>query len=413
MRIAMISWESMHSIPVGGLAAHVTSLAEALAHGGDDVHVFTRMGAGQARYAFIAGVHYHRCPFDPNTDFLTYVARMGAATATRVIEAESFYGQPFDVVHGHDWLAVPAMDRLRGDIRATLVLTLHSTEYGRCGNRLVEGPSRSVRDLEWLGAYLAARVVCVSRALADEVRGLYGVPEAKVDVVYNGVDPSRFDEEVDVNSVRKTYGIEREDPVVLFVGRLTWQKGPDLLLDAAPEVLRHVPGARFLFVGDGDMRSTLEGRAGEAGLFRSVRFLGARAGRELVGLFRSADVVCVPSRNEPFGIVVLEAWSARQPVVVTTHGGPREFVRDQETGWVVDPGRASLGWALGAALLDDVNAGRIAANGRAEAETRFSWHAVANQARAVYHSARGTVPPGDGGAESDAATCGETESTSR
>jgi glycosyltransferase involved in cell wall biosynthesis len=101
----------------------------------------------------------------------------------------------------------------------------------------------------------------------------------------------------------------------------------------------------------------------------------------------------VPSRNEPFGIVVLEAWSARQPVVVTTHGGPREFVRDQETGWVVDPGSASLGWALGAALLDDVNACRIAANGRVEAETRFAWSSVARQVRAIYASTMpGEVP---------------------
>lgn len=394
MRIAMISWESMHSIPVGGLAAHVTSLAEALARIGDDVHVFTRMGDGQSRYDVIGGVHHHRCPFDPRADFLTYVDRMGDAFAARVAEAESFYGRPFDVVHGHDWLAVPAMNRLRGVVAAAQVLTLHSTEYGRCGNRIFDGPSRAIRDLEWLGAFNAASVMCVSRALAEEVRGLYGVPADKLSVVYNGVDAARFDQEVDVDEVRRSCGVERADPVVLFVGRLTWQKGPDLLLDAAPEVLRHVPTARFLFVGDGDMRSSLEGRAGEAGLFRSVRFLGTRGGSDLVGLFRSADVVCVPSRNEPFGIVVLEAWSARQPVVVTSHGGPREFVRDQETGWVVDPGRASLGWALGAALLDDVNAGRIAANGRVEAETRFAWSSVARQVRAIYASTLGSSAPG-------------------
>jgi glycosyltransferase involved in cell wall biosynthesis len=399
MRIAMISWESMHSIPVGGLAAHVTYLAESLARAGDDVHVFTRMGEGQSRYDVIGGVHHHRCPFDPRADFLTYVDRMGATFAARVAEAESFYGRPFDVVHGHDWLAVPAMIRLRGLVAAPQVLTLHSTEFGRCGSRIVDGPSRMIRDLEWLGAFHASRVICVSRALAEEVRGLYGVPADKLSVVYNGVDAARFDQEVDVDEIRRSCGVDRTDPVVLFVGRLTWQKGPDLLLEAVPQVLRHVPRARFLFVGDGDMRSSLEGRAGEAGLFRSVRFLGTRAGSDLVGLFRSADVVCVPSRNEPFGIVVLEAWSARQPVVVTTHGGPREFVRDQETGWVVDPGRASLGWALGAALLDDVNAGRIASNGRVEAETRFAWSSVARQVRSIYAS---TVV-GEGSASAEAA----------
>ena len=86
MRIAMISWESMYSIPVGGLAAHVTSLAEALARIGDDVHVFTRMGDGQSRYDVIGGVHHHRCPFDPRADFLTYVDRMGDAFAVEVVD---------------------------------------------------------------------------------------------------------------------------------------------------------------------------------------------------------------------------------------------------------------------------------------------------------------------------------------
>lgn len=166
------------------------------------------------------------------------------------------------------------------------------------------------------------------------------------------------------------------EPLVLFVGRMTWQKRPDLLLGAVPDVLRHRPDARFAFVGDGDMRSALEGQAGAAGLFHTVRFLGARAGSELVGLFKSADVVCVPSRNEPFGIVVLERWSATQPVVVTANGGPREFVKDQETGWVVEPDRHALGWGIGAALDDRANARRIAANGRREAETRFSWDSV-------------------------------------
>jgi glycosyltransferase involved in cell wall biosynthesis len=227
----------------------------------------------------------------------------------------------------------------------------------------------------------------VSRALAEEVERIYGPPPGKVTVVYNGIDPHRFDAVVDVPGVRRSFGVGPADPIVLFVGRMTWQKGPDLLLRAIPEVLRHRPTARFVFVGDGDMRSALEGQASAAGLFNSVRFLGARHGQDLVQLFKSADVVCVPSRNEPFGIVVLEAWSATQPVVVTSSGGPREFVRDQETGWVVDPNRDSLGWALGAALADEANADRIAANGRHEAETRFSWDAIGAEVENAYSPA--------------------------
>jgi glycosyltransferase involved in cell wall biosynthesis len=383
----MLSWESLHSIPVGGLSAHVTELADALQRRGHEVHVFTRMGQDQPRYSCIGSVHYHRCPFDPHADFMTYVGRMGDAMFERVRAAEDFYGQPFDVVHGHDWLAVPALGRVKRELGRRITFTIHSTEYGRCGNQFCDGRARTIRDTEWYGTYLADRVVCVSRALADEVQRIYSTPAEKVAVIYNGIDPHRFDGEVDAAGVRRSFGIGEEDPLVLFVGRLTWQKGPDLLLGAIPEVLRHRPETRFVFVGDGDMRPALEGQASAAGLFNSVRFLGTRNGDELVRLFKSADAVCVPSRNEPFGIVVLEAWSATQPVIVTCNGGPREFVRDQETGWVVDPNRQSLGWALGTALVDQSNARRIAANGRHEAETRFSWDAIGAGMEQVYASA--------------------------
>lgn len=383
-RVAMLSWESMHSIPVGGLAAHVTELASALQRRGDDVHVFTRMGGGQPRYSCIGGVHYHRCPFDPNADFMTYVGRMGDAIFDRLRAAEDFYGQPFDIVHGHDWLAVPALGRVKRELGRPITFTMHSTEYGRCGNEMREGAARVIRDMEWYGTYMADRVICVSRTLAEEVQRIYTTPSDKVSVVYNGVDASRFDGAVDTAAVRRSMGVGETDPLVLFVGRMTWQKGPDLLMGAIPEVRRHRGDAKFVFVSDGDMRSSLEGQAGEAGLHNAVRFTGTRGGADLVGLFKSADVVCVPSRNEPFGIVVLEAWSATRPVVVTCNGGPREFVRDQETGWVVEPNKQSLGWALGTALADTDNADRIGANGRQEAETRFSWDAIGEEMDSVY-----------------------------
>lgn len=386
-RIAMMSWESLHSIPVGGLAAHVSELAGALHKRGDEVHVFTRMGHAQSRYDCIGGVHYHRCPFDGNTDFMSYVHRMNDAMFARVRAAEEFYGSEFDIVHGHDWMAVHALERVKRELGRRVMFTVHSTEFGRCGNQLFDGRSRTIRDIEWLGTSLADRVVCVSRALAAEVQRIYSTPAEKVSVVYNGVDAHRFDADVDRAAARIAIGVGENDPLVLFVGRMTWQKGPDLLLGAIPDVLRHRSDARFAFVGDGDMRSALEAQAGAAGLIDSVRFLGARAGSELVGLFKSADVVCVPSRNEPFGIVVLEGWSATQPVVVTSSGGPREFVTDQETGWVVEPDRHALEWGISAALNDRANARRIAANGRREAETRFSWDGISADMEGVYAAA--------------------------
>src|SRR5690606_35510226 len=132
----------------------------------------------------------------------------------------------------------------------------------------------------------------------------------KLAVLYNGVNVGRFDTEVDTTSVRAKIGIASGDPLVLYVGRLAWQKGPDLLLGAARSLYDHYPDAKVLFVGDGDMRPALEASAMSRLLFKSVRFLGHRNGSALVDLFKSADVICVPSRNDPFGIVVLETWGA-------------------------------------------------------------------------------------------------------
>jgi len=137
------------------------------------------------------------------------------------------------------------------------------------------------------------------------------------------------------------------------------------------------------------MRPALQGRAADLGLFRSVRFTGPRRGQELVGLFKSADMVCIPSRNEPFGIVVLEAWSASRPVVVTRNGGPLEFVRDQETGFSVHADSESIGWGLGLALSDHERARQIGRNARREVETRFSWGAIAGQTEGVYQAVSG------------------------
>jgi glycosyltransferase involved in cell wall biosynthesis len=388
LRIAILSWESLHSIAVGGLAAHVTGLSETLHRLGHEVHVFTRMGPGQLRYDCINGVHYHRCPFEHQSEFLSYVSRMCEAFVARFRAAEDFYGRPFDIVHGHDWLASEALERIKHQLHRPIVLTIHSTEYGRCGNAFIDGLSRRIRDLEYQATAVADGLICVSKALAKEVEKIYRAPAEKISVLYNGIDLARFDAPVDAPSTRARIGIASDDPLVLFVGRLAWQKGPDLLISAAPHLLDYCSDAKVVFVGDGEMRPALERAAMEARLFNVVRFLGYRNGTELVELFKSADVICVPSRNEPFGIVVLEAWGATKPVVVTPNGGPSEFVRDQETGLIVRLNEESIAWGLGTALADADNATRIARNGRHEAETHFSWDSIADGTLELYHSLR-------------------------
>src|ERR1700746_1090287 len=139
MKIALLSWESLHSIPVGGVAAHFTELAAALERKGHEVQVFTRMGLGQSHYQLIEGVHYHRCPFALNPNFIDEINNMCRSFVHYVFEAENF-SRPFDIVHAHDWLGANALIWIHHGRGRRGILTIHSTEYGRCGNIFHNGP---------------------------------------------------------------------------------------------------------------------------------------------------------------------------------------------------------------------------------------------------------------------------------
>jgi glycosyltransferase involved in cell wall biosynthesis len=387
MRIALLSWESLHSVYVGGIANHVSELAAALARSGHDVHLFTRLGqAQQRRYERIDAVHYHRCGFMPRANFVENIKAMCQAFGEAVLQTEDF-GGAFDVIHAHDWLTVPAMEWLNEARGSRSVLTMHSTEYGRCGNQLHEGDSARIRAIEATGIAKADRVVTVSKALGDEIQRLYGVPDDKIEVVYNGVRCHQFDGGSDPAEVRARHEIAAADPLILFAGRMVYQKGPDLLLEALPRLLEQHASAKIVFAGEGDMRRGLQEKADAMGLRGATRFTGHLNGAALTDLFKAADAVCVPSRNEPFGIIVLEAWSAGKPVVACNRGGPAEIIWPGVNGYTVDTDPHGLAWGLSSILADVDNARRMGRNGRITVESAFSWDAVAAEVLAIYEVA--------------------------
>jgi glycosyltransferase involved in cell wall biosynthesis len=382
--------ESLHSVAVGGVAAHVTELAAALERRGHEVHVFTRTGENQNPYERIHGVHYHRCPIQLNPDFVTEMNNMGNSLAYFLGETEAFQGGPFDVIHGHDWLCAKAVVQLKNNMGRRTVLTLHSTEYGRCGNQHHNGNSERIRQIEREGAYVADRVITVSSYLADEVKRFYEVPDWKLRMVHNGIDCTRFDGYIDPAICRATYGIGPLDPMVLFVGRMSTQKGPDLLMEAIPGILHFRSDAKIMFLGDGDMKPFLMRRAEELGVSHAVRFLGNMWGHpDFLNLYKSTDVVCVPSRNEPFGIVILEAWAAGKPVIVTANGGPRDFVAHGHDGYFAHDNHPSVCWAVNTIFGDFEHARKMGQNGRTKAAYGFSWDSIAAQTEGVYREVLG------------------------
>jgi glycogen synthase len=383
VKIAFLAWESLHSIPVGGVAVHVTELAAALERKGHEVHVFTRMRAGQPHYERIHGVHYHRCGFQLHPDFVEEMGTMCRSLVHHVFQTEDHIG-PFDVIHAHDWLTANAMIWIKQGRGRKTVLTIHSTEYGRCGNRFLDGRSRQVRDQERAATYWADRVISVSHSLKKEIMWMYEAPDWKISTIYNGVNAHDYDGWIHPGEVRARYGIGAVDPTILFCGRLVYQKGPDVLVEAIPWILKCVPAAKFIFAGDGEMRQATESRAWQLGVEHAVRFLGYKNGRELVELYKACDAVCMPSRNEPFGITALEAWSAGKPVIVSRNGGPDEFVWHEVNGLKIYPNPNSVAWGIGTLLTNFEWARWMGHNGRMAAEEAFSWDAVANHVAQVY-----------------------------
>jgi glycosyltransferase involved in cell wall biosynthesis len=385
MRIALFSWESLHSVAVGGVGAHVTELAAALQRRHHDVHVFTRVGQGQPAYDCIHDVHYHRCGFPLSSNFVDEVNNMCRSFVHSCYGVEDHTGK-FDVVHAHDWLASNAAIWIKEGRSRKAVLTMHSTEYGRNGNRHFGGQSKRVEDHERHGTYCVDRLITVSNQLKDEIKWLYQVPEDKCRVIYNGVNAHQFDYELDTGEVKRQYHIGPLDPTVLFVGRMVVQKGPDILMRAIPHVLKYYPHAKFVFAGDGHMKNDVCGLAHHLGVAHAIRVLGDKRGRDLLNLFKACDIVAVPSRNEPFGIVILEGWSAFKPVVSTKRGGPAEFVWHGVNGLQVDDTPDSVAWGLGTLLADHNRCRWMGRNGRAAVDAAFSWDRIASQAEEVYAS---------------------------
>ncbi len=384
MRIGLFSWESLHSIPVGGLAVHVTELAAALERRGHEVHVFTRIGQNQSTYEVIDGVHYHRCPFDFDSDFPQEMVNMSRSMAYHFFEAEKAFGN-FDIIHGHDWHVVNALDEIKKARNEKTFFTLHSNQYGRDGNAFNGGKSEHIKGVEWYGTYIADRVITCSYTMKQETEWIHRVPDWKMRVVYNGISFHKFNGYLDPwHDVKKYYGMGPMDPMVLFVGRITYQKGPDLLIEAIPHVLKDYGHAKFVFVGDGDMKHYLEHRARQLNIDYAIRFTGYIPEQQKINLLKACDCVVVPSRNEPFGIVVLEAWAASKPVIATHETGAGEIVWHDVTGLRVYKYPESIAWGIKNIFSNFEKARWMGRNGRYAVEKAFSWDEIAEKTLNVY-----------------------------
>lgn len=221
----------------------------------------------------------------------------------------------FDVIHAHDWLTYPAGLALRALTGKPLIAHIHATEFDRSGEHI----HRGVYEIERAGLTGADRVIAVSRLTKSIVHRRYGVPENRIEVVYNGVDQSSV-------QPRQGMAIERDEKIVLFLGRITMQKGPEYFIKAASRVLEKVERVKFVVAGSGDLAIRMIEEAAGAGIGHKVLFTGFLRGRDVDRVYRMADCYVMPSVSEPFGIAPLEAMRNDVPVIVSKQSGVSEVL---------------------------------------------------------------------------------------
>lgn len=223
--------------------------------------------------------------------------------------------EQFDVIHAHDWLTYPAGIAVKALTGKPLVCHIHATEFDRSGEHI----NQQVYDLEHIGMNAADRVIAVSRLTKAIVHAKYGVPDEKIDVVYNGV------EQDDVQPDSGT-AIENDEKIVLFLGRITMQKGPEYFIRAAKRVLEVYPKVKFVVAGSGDMAVRMIEDAAAHGIGHKVLFTGFLRGRDVDKVYAMADCYVMPSVSEPFGIAPLEAMRNDTPVIVSNQSGVAEVL---------------------------------------------------------------------------------------
>jgi glycogen(starch) synthase len=391
-RALILSWEYPPLIE-GGLARHVRKLAENLVRQGFDVHVLTRGQEESPPEEEMDGVVIHRVrePKRPGdlSEFVAWIEHMNSDMLAAGVELGDRFD--FDVVHGHDWLVAVAGDHLARRFRCPLAVTIHATEYGRHQGWVDKHPQSHIHGVERWMANRAERVITCSAYMREHVADIYGLEEQRIAVIPNGIDPAELVPVDDLETLRSRFA-ERHERLVLLVGRLVYEKGFQLALEAMPTLIERLGDVRFIVAGSGTHEEQLRQQATELGLDPFGTFLGWIGDDVLHSLYRIADLTVVPSIYEPFGLVALEAMASGCPCLVADTGGLREVVPNEDVGLRFSSRDPQSLASMAERLLTDAELRDRLVAEASEHVLTFDWADVARQVGQVYEEMQAAHP---------------------
>ena len=396
VRVLMFGWE-FPPFNSGGLGVACLGLTRALADLGAEVlFVMPKkldVKVPWARFLFADeqpfSIHAFNSILSPYLTMKSYIREDGAAViyGSNLFEEVLRYGafggelakrEQFDIIYAHDWLSFVAGMEAKKATGKPLIVHVHATEFDRSGGGSVNS---EVYAIERQGMMEADRVIAVSELTKRIIVERYGIDPAKVRVVYNGIDEATGPQAS--GDLRRLRALRKSGKkIVLFLGRITLQKGPDYFVRAAKAVLEKDSNVIFVVSGSGDMEAQMMRMAAEMGLADKVFFTGFLQGADRDEMYAAADLFVMPSVSEPFGIAPLEAMKLGTPVLISKQSGISEVVKHalKIDFWDVD----QMAHYILSVLQHPGLKQTLSENGRVEAD-RITWAEAATKVNGVMH----------------------------
>ena len=386
MKILMLTWEYPPRV-VGGIARVVYDLSRTLIKDGHDVTVVTYKDGDAPYFEDDKGVKVYRVDnymINPN-NFIDWIMQLNFSLIAKANEIIAEQGN-FDVIHAHDWLVAYAAKTLKNSYNIPIVATIHATESGR-NSGIHDETQRYINDTEWMLTYEASEVIVNSNYMKNELQRLFGLPYEKINVVPNGVNLNLF------NGVERDYTFRRRfamdnEKIILFMGRLVYEKGVQHLISAMPKILNGYHDSKLVICGKGGMLEELQAQVNNMEISNKVYFAGYMSGKDVQKMYKAADIAVFPSTYEPFGIVALEAMLSENPIVVSDIGGLNEIVEHRVNGMKAYCGNPnSIADSILELLYDHKLCADITKKAKNKVRNEYNWSKIAQDTHFTYQKA--------------------------
>ena len=389
MKILMLTWEYPPRV-VGGISKVVYDLSHKMVKEGNEVTVVTyKDGDNVKYYENDKGVEVYRVDnymIRPN-NFIDWIMQLNFNMITKANEIIN-KNDKFDVIHAHDWLVAYSAKSIKESYNIPLISTIHATESGR-NSGIHDETQRYINDSEWMITYESSEVIVNSNYMKNEVQRLFGLPYDKINVIPNGVNLQLFSN-VNVDyDFRRQYAMDNEK-IILYVGRLVYEKGIQNLIAAMPKILDRYHDSKLIICGRGGMIDDLREQVKYLGIDNKVYFAGYCDSKKMQKMYKCADVAVFPSTYEPFGIVAIESMLSGTPTIVSDVGGLNEIVEHGVTGMKSYAGNAnSIADSVLALLFDPKLCANISQNAIKKVKENYNWAKITDNTYYVYQLAIG------------------------